>query len=368
MCWVSSPMEGGLEPGSPRSRFRPRRRTVKLYRLVRPLLFLLAPETAHHLTLIGLRAWGSVAPSRAPVHGSEGLGAAVQAMGLTFPNRLGLAAGLDKDAVAVRGLARLGFGFVEVGTVTPLPQPGNPKPRLFRSVTDAALVNRMGFNSAGLAAMTRRLTRLRRRPLPVRLGVNIGKNRDTPLARAIDDYRAGLVAVAPFADYVTINLSSPNTPGLRRLQAASSAAELLGKLDDTRDAIVERTGRRLAMAVKVAPDLAEEELRDVAAVLLQTNIDGVISGNTTLSRPSSLAGEFARQEGGLSGAPLAALARQAVTTLRDALPADFPIIGVGGIGSRDDAQAMLDAGADLVQIYTGLVFGGPSLVRQIVCS
>ena len=286
-------------------------------------------------------------------------------MGLSFPNRVGLAAGLDKDAVAVRGLARLGFGFVEVGTVTPLPQSGNPKPRLFRSVPDAALINRMGFNSAGLDGMTRRLARLRKRPLRPLLGVNIGKNRDTPLECAVDDYRACLTAVAPFADYVTINLSSPNTPGLRRLQAASAAAELLGTLDDARSATGEHRDQRLPLAVKVAPDLGEQELREVADVLQQTNMDAVIAGNTTLSRPMSLARGFAREQGGLSGAPLAPLARQTVATLRASLPANFPVIGVGGIASREDAQAMLDAGADLVQIYTGFVFRGPQLVRQL---
>lgn len=286
-------------------------------------------------------------------------------MGLSFPNRVGLAAGLDKDAVAVRGLARLGFGFVEVGTVTPLPQSGNPKPRLFRSVPDAALINRMGFNSAGLDAMTRRLARLRKRPLRPMLGVNIGKNRDTPLDRAVDDYHACLTAVAPFADYVTVNLSSPNTPGLRRLQAASSAAELLGRLDDARSATEEHRDQRLPLAVKVAPDLGEQELREVADVLRQTNMDAVIAGNTTLSRPMSLASGFAREEGGLSGAPLAPLARQTVATLRASVPANFPVIGVGGIASHEDAEAMLDAGADLVQIYTGFVFRGPQLVRQL---
>ena len=331
-----------------------------LYRHLHPLLFLLPPEAAHHLALTALRAWGSVAPERPPSDGT-----AVQAMGLTFPNRVGLAAGLDKDAVAVPGLARLGFGFVEVGTVTPLPQSGNPKPRLFRSVSDAALINRMGFNSAGLAAMTRRLTHLRKRPLPALLGVNIGKNRDTPLERAIDDYRTCLTAVAPFADYVTVNLSSPNTPGLRRLQAANAATELLGKLHEERNAIEKRTGRRLPLAVKIAPDLDEQELREVAGVLHQTNMDAAIAGNTTLSRPSSLAREFAREQGGLSGAPLAPLARQTVAMLRDALPSDFPIIGVGGIATSKDVQAMLDAGASLVQIYTGLIFRGPQLVHRL---
>ncbi len=335
------------------------------YQHLRRLLFLLPPETAHQLALWGLRAWGAVAAETTSEGADEGLGGAVSAMGLVFPNRVGLAAGLDKDATAVRGLARLGFGFVEVGTVTPRPQPGNPRPRLFRSAADAALINRMGFNGAGLAAMTRRLAHLRKRPLPALLGVNIGKNRDTPLERAIDDYRAGLVAVAPFTDYMTVNLSSPNTPGLRRLQAASSAADLLGKLDAEREAIAERSGHRVPLAVKVAPDLGEEELREIAEVLRSTNMDGVIATNTTLSRPDTLARGFADEEGGLSGAPLTPLARRTVATLRASLPADFPIIGAGGIAAREDARAMLDAGANLVQIYTGLVFRGPSLVRAL---
>lgn len=338
-----------------------------LYAHVRRLLFLLPPEAAHHIALLGLRAWGQFPGSgpQKPNGDDDGLGSPVWKMGLTFRNRVGLAAGLDKDAVAVRGLARLGFGFVEVGTVTPLPQSGNPRPRLFRSVADAALINRMGFNSAGLEAMTRRLAHLRKRPLRALLGVNIGKNRDTPLEGAVDDYRACLTAVAPFADYVTVNLSSPNTPGLRRLQAANSAAELLGSLDDARNAIQDHQGRRLPLAVKVAPDLGEQELGEVADVLRQTNMDAVIAANTTLSRPGSLAAGFAGEQGGLSGAPLAPLARQTVATLRNALPTDFPVVGVGGISSCEDAQAMLDAGADLVQIYTGFVFQGPQLVRQL---
>ena len=336
------------------------------YQHLRRLLFLLPPETAHQLALWGLRAWGSMAPETTPREAGKGLGAPAQVMGLSFPNRVGLAAGLDKDAVAVRGLAGLGFGFIEVGTVTPLPQPGNPKPRLFRSVPDAALINRMGFNSAGLEAMTRRLARLRKRPLRALLGVNIGKNRDTPLERAVDDYRICLTAVAPFADYVTVNLSSPNTPGLRQLQTASSAAELLGELDAERNAIAENTGRRVPLAVKVAPDLDEEELREIASVIQSTNMDCVIAGNTTLSRPDSLRQEFAQEQGGLSGAPLTPLALRSVETLRKCLLGEhFPIIGVGGIAGRQEALKMLAAGADLVQIYTGFVYLGPSLVKEL---
>ena len=286
-------------------------------------------------------------------------------MGLDFPNRVGLAAGLDKDAVAVRGFARLGFGFVEVGTVTPRPQPGNPKPRLFRSVPDRALINRMGFNSDGMNAVRRRLVHLRERPLRTLVGVNIGKNRDTPLDDAIDDYRAGLAAVHDLADYVTVNISSPNTPGLRDLQASDAAQRLLTALRRERDALGEASGRRVPLAVKIAPDLDTSRLRDVAAVVKETGIDAVVAGNTTLSRPAGLDPSFAKQEGGLSGAPLAALALESVAVLREALGEEVPIIGAGGILDPEAGRAMRRAGADLIQIYTGLIFAGPALIRAL---
>ena len=270
-----------------------------VFSVIRRLLFMLPPEAAHRLTLTVLRAWGEAA--QAPATDRP-----VRVMGLDFPNRVGLAAGLDKDALAVRGFARLGFGFVEVGTVTPRPQPGNPKPRLFRSVPDRALINRMGFNSDGMHAVRERLVRLRRRPLPVLVGVNIGKNRDTPLAGAVDDYRAVLAAVHDLADYVTVNLSSPNTPGLRDLQASDAAERLLGALRRERDALGEASGRRVPLAVKVAPDLDAGGLRDVAAVVRETGMDAVVAGNTTLSRPAGVDPTFAKEPGGLSGAPLAA--------------------------------------------------------------
>ena len=268
-----------------------------MFPVIRRLLFTLPPETAHRLVLAVLRAWGAVAPA------PPASAAPVRVMGLDFPNRIGLAAGLDKDAVAVRGFADLGFGFVEVGTVTPRPQPGNPKPRLFRSVPDRALINRMGFNSDGMDAVRQRLVRLRKRPLRTLVGINIGKNRDTPLADALDDYRAVLAAVHDLADYVTVNISSPNTPGLRDLQASHAAEQLLAALSRERDTLGEASGRRVPLAVKIAPDLDASLLCDIAAVVKETGIDAVVAGNTTLSRPAGLEPTFAKEQGGLSGTP-----------------------------------------------------------------
>ena len=265
----------------------------------------------------------------------------------------------------MRGFANLGFGFVEVGTVTPRPQPGNPKPRLFRSVPDRALINRMGFNSDGMDAVRERLVRLRQRPLRTLVGVNIGKNRDTPMADAVDDYRAGLAAVHDVADYVTVNISSPNTPGLRDLQSAKSAERLLATLRRDRDALDEVSGRRVPLAVKIAPDLDAARLRDVAGVVRETGIDAVIAGNTTLSRPAGIDSTFAKAQGGLSGAPLAPLALETVANVREALGAEVPIIGVGGILDPETGLAMRRVGADLIQIYTGLIFSGQALVRAL---
>ncbi|MDE0350822.1 MAG: quinone-dependent dihydroorotate dehydrogenase [Gammaproteobacteria bacterium] len=329
-----------------------------MYRVLRRLLFALPPELAHGLALRTMQAWGALP-------GAARRDAPVRAMGLSFANRIGLAAGLDKDAIAVRGFARLGFGFLEVGTVTPRPQPGNPRPRLFRSAADGALINRMGFNSAGSAAVSRRLARLRRRGLAVPVGVNIGKNRDTPLARAVDDYLLCLRAVHPHADYVVVNVSSPNTPGLRGLQDAPAAAALLGALVRERDALDAASGHRLPLAVKVAPDLDVAGLGELAAVTRDAGLDAVVATNTTLTRPPGLASDFARQAGGLSGVPLNARAVEVVGALRDALGPEITLIGVGGIHDVGTARAMLDAGADLLQVYTGLIFEGPGLVGEL---
>ena len=328
-----------------------------MYPLVRFFLLAFPPEVAHRIALQAMRAWGRVAPLHAG-------GEMVRVMGLTFRNRIGLAAGFDKDAVAVRGLAGLGFGFIEVGTVTPRPQPGNPRPRLFRSAPDRAVINRMGFNSSGLDAVRGRLAHLRGRPLPVVLGVNIGINRDTPIARAADDYRRGVSALYPYADYLAVNLSSPNTPGLCSLQSAG-AATLLMELHREREALAGATGRRVPLVVKVSPDLDEAGLRAVAVSVRQSGMDGVIATNTTITRSAGLPPSFAGKTGGLSGAPLVPLAIAAVATLRDALGPGFPIIGAGGICGPETARAMFDAGADLLQIYTGLVFEGPALIRAL---
>lgn len=330
-----------------------------VYPLLRRLLFALHPETAHRLALAAVGAWGKA------VGGPRQKEAGATVMGLAFPNRIGLAAGLDKDAVAVRGFANLGFGFVEVGTVTPRPQLGNPRPRLFRSEQHQALINRMGFNSAGLEVVGKRLALLRRRPLAALLGVNIGKNRDTPVERAAADYLQCLRAVYQYADYITVNLSSPNTPGLRSLQAAGPAHRLLSALAAQRDALNAAGHRPVPLVVKLSPDLDAASLSAIAAVAQSVGIDGVMAANTTTERPPNLHPAFAAEAGGLSGAPLANQAVQAVAALREAVGQGFPIIGVGGILSADDGRAMFDAGANLVQIYTGLIFRGPELIREL---
>lgn len=285
-------------------------------------------------------------------------------MGLTFPNRVGLAAGLDKDARAAEGLAALGFGHVEVGTVTPLPQPGNPQPRLFRIPPAGAMVNRMGFNSEGLSAMVRRLEgiRSRNRLRDTLLGVNLGKNKDTPVQEAHRDYVRGLEAVYPYADYVTLNLSSPNTPGLRTLQSPEALRELLTAVLDARERV--GRGRTKPVVVKIAPDLVAEDLDAIAAVVSTLRIDGIIATNTTITRPG-VDERWQQEAGGLSGTPLLPLSLATVRGIRERLGPSVPIIGVGGISSADDARAMFAAGADLVQVYTGFIYRGPILVHEL---
>lgn len=332
-----------------------------MYSALRPLLFTLPPELAHKLALAALRGFGAWPSS------SLSLGSSVELLGLKFPNRIGLAAGLDKDATAAVGLAKLGFGFVEVGTVTPRPQPGNRKPRLFRLTEDQALVNRMGFNSAGADAVAGNLRRIRD-CIHVPVGVNIGKNRDTGLTDAVDDYRACLSALYEVADYVVVNLSSPNTPGLRNLQAANAARALVGELVAERQRLaVEHPEKapRPPLFVKIAPDLVPEDLESTVVGALQGGADGIVATNTTVSRPASLRSKRAVEEGGLSGRPLFALALDTVRRTRDAAGKGPVVIGVGGISSPSDATAMFDAGANLVQVYSALVFEGPSLVARL---
>ena len=329
-----------------------------IYGRLRPLLFALPPETAHAAALAMLRGVGHL-PRIGPQREK-----AVNVLGLRFPNRVGIAAGLDKDGVAVPGLARLGFGFVEVGTVTPRPQRGNPQPRLFRLVEDRALVNRMGFNSAGARAVAANLARARLR-VDVPIGVNIGKNRATPLDAAVQDYAACLAALYGVADYVTVNLSSPNTPGLRDLQTATRAAALVAELVRVRNRLAAETDTRKPLLIKLAPDLAADDLDETARVIVAAGADGFVAVNTTLRRPASLRSVESTGTGGLSGAPLLPMAVATVRRLRAAVGPAPAIVGVGGIATPEDACAMLDAGADLIQLYTALVFSGPRLAAAL---
>ena len=324
-----------------------------LYPTVRSALFTLDPERAHRFAIEAARVSGYLPGRRLP-------GSPVELMGLRFPNRLGLAAGFDKNAEALDGLGRLGFGFIEVGTVTPRPQPGQPRPRLFRHVRVNALINRLGFPNDGAAVVARRLRQRRYRGV---VGVNIGKNAETPLDRAIDDYVACLRAVHGVADYVAVNISSPNTAALRDLHAAERLEPLLSGLLAERDTLRRGGTRRVPVLLKVSPDLDATALAAVASVALRVSLDGVIATNTTVRHvdATSTAGP-----GGLSGAPLHSLSLEVVAALRHLLGSRVTIIGVGGVDSAAKALAMRAAGADLVQIYTGLVYRGPALVRQLV--
>ena len=332
-----------------------------LYPLFRPLLFAADPELAHDVALGGLDAAARVglaqlAASRLPQ-------APVEAMGLRFPNRVGLAAGLDKNAAHLKGLATLGFGFIEAGTVTPRAQPGNPRPRMFRVVEAQALVNRLGFNNGGVDAFVANVARSGYRGI---LGINIGKNFDTPNERAADDYVACLRAVHAYASYVTINVSSPNTKGLRDLQAEEALSALLARIVAERDDLAQKHGRCVPLAVKIAPDLDDAAVNAVARLLVAHRLDGVIATNTTIARDGVAGLPHADEAGGLSGAPLRERSTAVLRTLAKALDGALPIIGVGGILAATDAQQKLDAGAALVQLYTGLIYRGPDLVAECV--
>ena len=332
-----------------------------MYAALRPLLFSLPPEFAHKTALAVLRGYGALPAS------GRGPGSGTELLGLTFPNRIGLAAGLDKDATATAGLAKLGFGFLEVGTVTPRPQPGNPKPRLFRLNEDRALINRMGFNSAGATALAANLRRVRD-CIDVPVGVNVGKNRDTPVDAAADDYRACLAATYDVADYVVVNLSSPNTPGLRDLQAANATRALVAELVVERQRLAEAHPDKTPIPplfVKIAPDLAADDLEATVAEAMAAGADGIVATNTTVSRPPSLRSKRAGEEGGLSGRPLFSLAVETVRRTRAVVGERPVVVGVGGIAGLGDAAAMFDAGADLVQVYSALVFEGPALVARL---
>lgn len=338
---------------------------MSLYDWVRPLFFRLPPEHAHALTLGLIRLAGNL-PWVPSVLSScfSGPERPVQVFGLTFCNPVGLAAGYDKDGLGWRGLAHLGFGHIEVGTVTPRPQPGNPKPRLFRLIPDQAVINRMGFPGKGGRFVVRELSHPR--PAGLVLGVNIGKNKDTSLEDAVQDYILLLRQFSSLADYIAINVSSPNTAGLRRLQGAQELQNLLGALIDERKQLVtQNPGLHLPLLVKLAPDLEPGQLEDALDVIQGVGMDGVIATNTTLSR-ESLSSPLASETGGLSGAPLFFKSLRMVRQIWRLTNGQLPIIGVGGVHNAATAQAMLDAGASLIQVYTGLIYQGPGLVKQIL--
>lgn len=337
------------------------------YCLVRPMLFRMDPEAAHDLTLSMLtRGQGTplqLGWSSAMVEDP------VTLAGLPFPNRVGLAAGLDKNARCIDALGAMGFGFVEVGTVTPLAQPGNAQPRMFRLPESKALINRLGFNNDGLNVFIQNVQRARcRQPgsrTAVLLGLNIGKNAITPMERATDDYLTGLAGVYPHADYITVNISSPNTKNLRTLQSDAALDELLGALSARRDQLTaQHQGRRVPLFVKIAPDLTSEQVDAISHSLMRSGMDGVIATNTTVSRDLVLGQPHAEEAGGLSGRPVFDASNAVIRQLRSALGPGFPIIGVGGIMSAGDALEKITAGADVVQIYTGLIYEGPQLVAR----
>lgn len=328
------------------------------YSLIRPLLFSLDPETAHDFTIRSLHLAGRVLPP--PATPDDG---PVNVMGLRFPNRIGLAAGLDKNGEAIDGVARLGFGFIEIGTITPRAQPGNPKPRMFRVISARGIINRMGFNNGGVDAL---LENVRASRYSGVLGINIGKNFDTPIENAADDYLACLDKVYAHASYVTVNISSPNTQNLRQLQAAGELDDLLGRLKARQQELADGHGRYVPLALKIAPDLEHDQVIAIADALRRHRIDGVIATNTTISRERVLGLPHANEQGGLSGAPVFDASTRVVSQLSNLLAGELPIIAAGGVMSGDDARAKLDAGAQLVQLYSGLVYRGPGLVRECV--
>ena len=333
------------------------------YALTRPFLFGLDPERAHELTLESIATLQNT-PLQC-LWSQARVADAVTVAGLKFPNRIGLAAGLDKNGRCIDGLGAMGFGFIEVGTVTPQGQPGNPKPRMFRLPEQQALINRLGFNNEGLAAFLANVQRARSfRAAGGILGLNIGKNAATPIERAADDYLLGLDGVYPHADYVTVNISSPNTKNLRELQSDAALDALLGALQQRRAALAVQHKRQVPMFVKIAPDLDEAQVAVIAATLKHNGIDGVVATNTTISRVAVQGLKHAEEAGGLSGKPVFEASNRVIRLLRAALGAGYPIIGVGGVMSGRDAVAKITAGADLVQVYTGLIYQGPALVAE----
>ncbi|MDQ2075631.1 quinone-dependent dihydroorotate dehydrogenase [Marinimicrobium sp. ABcell2] len=330
-----------------------------MYSLIRKLLFCLEPETAHDLTLdmLGAAERLKLLKLLAPRVDSQ----PAEVMGLQFPNPVGLAAGLDKNGDYFNALGSLGFGFVEIGTVTPKPQPGNPKPRMFRLPEREAIINRMGFNNKGVDHLVRRVERRRYQGV---LGINIGKNASTPVERAVDDYLLCLDKVYDHADYITFNISSPNTPGLRDLQFGDNLSRMLEALKNEQQKRFHEFGRYVPLAVKIAPDMDDAAIEQVATVLYEQGMDGVIATNTTVSREGVEGLKHGEETGGLSGTPVQEKSTRLIATLHGHLGGRLPIIGVGGIMDGESAAEKIDAGASLVQLYTGFVYRGPALIRD----
>lgn len=327
------------------------------YRLIRFILFRFSPEFSHVFTLKLLALREKFFPYKKTKEVNP-----VKLMGIDFPSRVGLAAGLDKNGDFIAALAALGFGFVEVGTVTPEPQSGNPKPRLFRLVDDEAIINRMGFPNKGVDHLVSNLESLKHRPI---LGINIGKNKSTPISDAVNDYQICMQKVYPHADYIVLNISSPNTHNLRELQKEHELFDLLTTLKNLQTLLAHQHERYVPLVVKIAPDIDDEQLQKMAQVILATEMDGVIATNTTLSREGLKGHPFADEAGGLSGAPLKKRSLHIIKRLNQHLNGQIPIIGVGGIMTKHDAEDAFEAGASLVQVYTGLVYHGDRLIRQI---
>jgi len=329
-----------------------------MYSLLRKALFIADPETAHGLALEGLRLGHGVGATSILC---KSVSEPVTAMGLTFPNAVGMAAGMDKNGDYIDALGSVGFGFVEIGTVTPRPQPGNPKPRVFRIEQANAMINRLGFNNKGVDHLVRQA---QTRKFKGVLGINIGKNFDTPNSNAVEDYLIGLDKVYAHADYITINISSPNTKGLRDLQDARQLEGLLGALNKRRKQLADQHGTRVPLVVKVAPDLEDQQIPQIAEVVVNCEFDGLIAGNTTISRDMIKGMPHADEQGGLSGAPVREKANHVLAAFRSALPTSITLIGTGGIIDGEDAAEKIRLGADLVQFYTGFVYRGPDLVAD----
>lgn len=335
-----------------------------MYKLLQKILFLIPPEKAHHLSLASLSILNKVGLLKLvkPKNKSE----SVEVMGINFPNRIGLAAGLDKNGEYIQALSNLGFGFVEIGTVTPRPQAGNPQPRLFRLPQAKAIINRMGFNNHGIDYLLERVNEAREAGFEGIIGINIGKNVDTAVENATEDYLIGLRKAYAYASYIAVNISSPNTPGLRDLQYGKELRKLLAALKAEQTKLMSDYRVYKPIAIKVAPDLTEDEIKDIGEALLDNKMDALIATNTTLSRDAVNGMQYGDEAGGLSGAPVRDMSTDVIRQFHTILKDRIPIIGVGGVSSAKDVQDKIDAGASLVQIYSSLIYEGPRLVKSLV--